>query len=136
MEDCCHVLLAQNNGPLNTDTQSVLLRAGYLVSAVITNWRDTVTLADQLKPDLLVFELAEPEKRAAVEAVDRCCERLGIPLLLLAPAEVLAKMEWLHDACKHAVVVASSTEADLRRSAAAALGEHERFFGEGAVKAE
>lgn len=135
MKTCCHVLLAQNSGPLNTNTESVLLLAGYLVSAVITSWQNTVTLADQLKPDLLLFELAEPEKQAAVEAVDRCCERLQIPLIINVSAEVWEQMTWLPDICQHAVVLAAATEADLRRSAVAVLGEHERFFGEGAVKA-
>ena len=103
---------------------------GYRVAAVATSIEDAVRKAEELRPALVMMDVASQGKIAALEAAEQMQERTGIPVICLASGVDPAAPRRVGASWSPGYIVTPLTTETLRCTMDMALHNHRAHLGE------
>ena len=113
MAERASIMVVEDERIVARDLQATLQRAGYQVPGLAASGEEAIALAGQLKPDLILMDIALQGQMDGIMAAGQIRRQLGIPVIYLSSFDDQAVLEQTEAAEPIGYVLKPFEEKDL-----------------------
>ena len=94
------IMIAEDDMVVAMELEEIVASNGYMISGIAESGEESVIMARQLQPDLILMDIKMPGKLDGIQAIDKICSEQYIPIVLVTGH---TERDILDRACKRKV---------------------------------
>jgi DNA-binding LytR/AlgR family response regulator len=121
-----NILITEDESIVAKDIQMSLKKLGYNVIGICNNGEDSISTAEEQRPDIILMDIMLKGDMSGIEAADQIRKRLNIPIIFLtayADESTLSKAKITEP---YGYIIKPFKEIDLRTTIEMALYKHQK----------